>query len=99
MKAREAAAARREAEAARREADAAAAGEALRRREEAAAAAAADLARVDAVLGARKLEAAELQVISLTGCVMVAECWQRTWRACARGWARAREATHVQAPY
>ena len=74
VKAREAAAARREAEAARREADVAAAGEALRRREEAAAAAAADLARMDAVLGARKLEAAELQVILLTDCVRVADC-------------------------
>jgi len=62
VKAREAAAARREADAARREAELGGAAEALRRREEAAAAAAAEHARMDAALGARKLEAAELQV-------------------------------------
>ncbi len=62
VKAREAAAARREADAARREAELGGAAEALRRREEAAAAAAAEHARMDVALGARKLEAAELQV-------------------------------------
>jgi len=62
VKAREAAAARLEADAARREAELGGAAEALRRREEAAAAATAEHARMDAALGARKLEAAELQV-------------------------------------